>query len=302
MPRNMWLEFQKNEWEFEKSEHQIMKSFAELSEYRQSREWEIFKGIQRQEREEFHAGGKVEFKRVRSAVWQEIRKEFKDHWRDYYEAEKGGTSTPQELAKFKDRIVADQKIVLEPRRDAACAQLKEQRKERRDELNARQRADRAEFRWRLEAGLDNSEFFHKLAERSTRRAEVGHEFRDAARETAVRAVDPTPTPFFGKMIDSRLQPVSREPWRIDPAINRAKQRDVADIGPKKLTRGVGSFLDALFTGLTSLGSAKPEPTPGEERAEHFREAAENALKQHQQRGRDEEDATWRDRQKALYRE
>jgi hypothetical protein len=60
---------------------------------------------------------------------------------------------------------------------------------------------------------------------------------------------------------------------------------------------VGAFLDSLFFDLTTLGSARPEPMSAQERADQFREAAENTLKQHQQHAREEEDESWRQRQR-----
>jgi hypothetical protein len=62
------------------------------------------------------------------------------------------------------------------------------------------------------------------------------------------------------------------------------------------------LLDALFFDLTNLGSAPSKPVSEEDRDASFREAAENATKQQQQRGRDAEDDRWRVRQKELYRE
>ncbi len=48
-----------------------------------------------------------------------------------------------------------------------------------------------------------------------------------------------------------------------------------------------------------MGSARPEPMSADERADLFREAAENATKQQQHAAREEEDAHWRERQKDL---
>jgi hypothetical protein len=53
----------------------------------------------------------------------------------------------------------------------------------------------------------------------------------------------------------------------------------------------------LFSDLTNLGSARPVPLSAEERADTFREAAENTLKQHQRHEEEENDARWRERQR-----
>jgi hypothetical protein len=63
------------------------------------------------------------------------------------------------LAKVKSQLIADQKAVLEPRRDVACKELRESRDERYRELLDHQQETRAELRWRQEAGLDNALFF-----------------------------------------------------------------------------------------------------------------------------------------------
>jgi hypothetical protein len=60
------------------------------------------------------------------------------------------------LAKVKSQLIADQKAVLELRRDAACKELRESRDERYRELLDHQQETRAELRWRQEAGLDNA--------------------------------------------------------------------------------------------------------------------------------------------------
>lgn len=80
-------------------------------------------------------------------------------------------------------------------------------------------------------------------------------------------------------------------------ISVARDVDI-DIGGK-LGHGVASFAEALFTDLINLGSARPEPMSAEERANQFREAAENTLKQRQQHEHEEEDARWRERQRVF---
>ncbi|WP_027515694.1 hypothetical protein [Bradyrhizobium sp. WSM1417] len=85
-------------------------------------------------------------------------------------------------------------------------------------------------------------------------------------------------------------------------LSRRGLSQAAEFGPRKAAASMGALVDGVFSFLTNLGSARPEPVSAEERADQFREAAENALKQEQHRGREEEDAGWRDRQKALYRE
>jgi len=76
------------------------------------------------------------------------------------------------------------------------------------------------------------------------------------------------------------------------------ERDVADFGKRRVTSTVGAVAGSVFTFLTNLGSAPPKPVSVEERADQFREAAENATKQrHQRHEREEDDTRWRERQR-----
>jgi hypothetical protein len=86
--------------------------------------------------------------------------------------------------------------------------------------------------------------------------------------------------------------------RSDEAAEYSSRDVDIDIGGK-VAGGAGSFLGALFSDLTNLGSARPEPVSREERADTFREAAENTLKQHQHHEKEENDARWRERQRAF---
>lgn len=304
MPRNVWMEFKAGEREFLKFEEQLQKN-PEIRENERENphaaEWEIFKEIQRAERDQFYAEGSIKLRQLRNSIYREMRGEFRERWAEYYEAKKNGGEA-EKLAEMKRNIAADQKEYLQPRQNAACAELMEVRKQQKDDLNAQQRATRAEFKWRLEAGLDNSDFFAGLQDKRDRRTEVESGFRETARETTFRTLDSVETVFWGKEIDARLEPISREPWVQTPAEGSARERDVADVGARRGVATVGAFADSLFFDLTNLGSARPEPISAEERADQFREAAENALKQQQQIGKEEEDERWRERQGVNSRE
>jgi hypothetical protein len=67
----------------------------------------------------------------------------------------------------------------------------------------------------------------------------------------------------------------------------------------RISHAFMAFADALFCDLTNLGSAPPKPMSNEERADLFREAAENTLKQHQRHECEEEDTRSRERQRAF---
>ncbi|GLR86536.1 relaxase/mobilization nuclease domain-containing protein [Bradyrhizobium iriomotense] len=296
MPRNIWMSFQPYEQEFLKSEQHWQQN-VEVPEYqpknRKSAEWEIFKEIQRDERDQFYADGKREFKALRASIYREVREEFRERWGDYYKAKKLGRKEDQHsLEKVKSEIIADQKAALEPRRDAACAELLQAREIKRQELRERQTKERAEFRGRLELGIDNSDFFHHLTTGRERREEIGLGFREAASEvTRSTTVEQTRSSEWAEVEhDSRRR------------LSRVGLLQAAEFGPRKAARAAGALVDGVFSFLTNLGSAPPEPISSQERADQFREAAENALKQEQHRGREEEDAGWRERQRAISRE
>ncbi len=289
-PRNIWMAFQKNEKEFQRAEKILSENqeirVDELKNHRNS-EWIILKEIQQAERKDFFAEGKSEFSSLRSSIYREVREEFRERWSDYYKAEKNGTEADREiLANVKSQLIADQKAVLEPRRDAACQELRESRDERYRDILSDQREARAELRWRQEAGLDNAPFFNEMAGSKDAAKETAAGFREAAFETTASHRVDEPDVREGAFTAKGDEPV----------VNAGRDVDI-DIGGR-LGSGVGSFLGVLFTDLTNLGSARPEPVSREERADAFREAAENTLKQHQHHEKEEDDARWRERQRA----
>lgn len=264
-------------------------------------EWEMFKEIQRAEREQFFAEGKIKFQEIRNSTYQEMREEFRGRWADYFEIKKSLDSSDPQLGTIKDQIVADQKAYLEPRRDARYAELAAQRKELKEDLYAQQRATKAEFRDRLDSGADVLEFIRHESQRVEQRSEVNDGFRQAGHEVTAPVLTQG-AEFFGKIIDGRLEPVENERWAADAAHGQAHERDSADVGVHKARVTVAAAVDALFFDLTNLGAARPEPVSAEERADQFREAAENSLKQQQYREREVEDDRWREKQNERVRE
>jgi hypothetical protein len=282
------MEFQKNQKEFERAERILSENSPNIPENPKNTEWKMLKEIQKTERIDFFAQGKVEFSNLRTSIYREVREEFRERWADYYKAEKNGTEADREIrADVKTRLIADQKATLEPRRDAACQELRQSRDERYHEILGNQRDARAELRWHQEGGLDTAPFFNGLAERKDARTEAISSFREAAFE--VTAPQPVNVPCVR---EEKLAPRSDEP------VEGSSRGVDIHIGGR-VAATAGSFLDALFTDLTTLGSARPEPISREERADAFREAGENSLKQHQQHEREEDDARWRERQRAF---
>ena len=172
-------------------------------------------------------------------------------------------------------------------RDAACAELKKTRELEKRELLDNQKVVRAEFGVRLEAGLDNTGYFHDLAQKRNSRQQVPHAFREASIEVT--------TNFQGEQPRAPLRAeVEDTPGRT---ARSHRGRDIADFGKRRAVAGVAAVADSLFSFLTNLGSAPSRPVSAEERADQFREAAENALKQRQQHEREEDDARRRERQR-----
>jgi hypothetical protein len=287
-PRNVWMEFQKNQQEFERAEKILNDNALEIPENPKNAEWKILKELQKVERIEFFAQGKIEFSELRTSIYREVREEFRDRWADYYKAEKNGTEADRQIrANVKAQLIEDRKAVLEPRWDEACKELRASRDEGYREILGNQRDARAELRWHQEAGLDTAPFFNGLAERKDARAEVASGFHEAAIE--VTAPQPVNEPH--------VREETFAPRSDEPAEEPSRDVDI-DIGGR-MGATAGSFLDALFTDLTTLGSARPVPISREERADAFREAAENSLKQHQHHGKEEDDARWRERQRVF---
>jgi hypothetical protein len=291
-PRNIWMAFQANEKEFQRAEKMLHEKeeirVDELKNHRNS-EWNILKEMQQLERKDFFAQGKIEFSNLRTSIFREVREEFRERWADYYKAVKNGTQDDREiLANVKAQLIADQKATLEPRRDEACKELRESRDERYRDILGHQREDRAELRWRQEAGLDNAPFFNGLAEKSAAREEVTAGFREAA--------------FEATASQRPAEPAMREAafTRKDdePTVNSGRDVNV-DIGGR-VGAAAGSFLDALFFDLTTLGGGSTDPKPRSDK-EVFQAAADETQKR-QQHDLEERDEDGRSRQRAPYGE
>ncbi|GLR89753.1 relaxase/mobilization nuclease domain-containing protein [Bradyrhizobium iriomotense] len=289
MPRNVWMDFQPHEQEFRRGQEKLTENDPELPSDPKDREWKILKEIQKTERIEFNERFGSEFRQLKDEIYREVKEEFRDRWANYFKLRRRGHDH-ESLMAIKDELVADRKEVLETKseflsdlrlvRDACYRDLLDEQKE-----------DKAELKRLQKEGLDTREFFEEQRAMEASRKVDNNGFRDAAKE--VGGPTPVSIPALKPVVEKDLRPTAEE--APDAAGPRSRSRD-------RISAGVGSFLGALLSNLTNLGSAKPEPISKEERADQFRQAAEDALKQHQQRGRDEEDETWRTRQKEFYRE
>jgi hypothetical protein len=285
MPRNMWMAFKANEQEFSRAEKIIAENSAEILENPKSAEWKILKEFQRDERMEFFVQGKSEFSNLRNSIYREVREEFRERWAEFYEMRKNGADT-ESLATAKATLVADQKVILEERRDEACKELRESRDIQYRELLDHQKDMRAELCWRQDAGLDPTAFLNELKTRKDAGQEIEADFRETGRELA------------GREPVTKVEPRAWDTDEHHDAPVYSGRTVGIDIGGK-LGHGVASFAETLFSDLINLGSPPRKPMSAEEKADQFREAAENTLKQHQQHEREEEDVRWRERQRVF---
>ena len=248
MPRNIWMDFRENEKEFERAEKSLRKNepiYVDPVRMRANSEWEILKEMQRNERIEFFAQGKSEFKELRNSIYREVREEFRERWSDYYAAKREGAD-PDTLAALKSQLTADQKAVLEGRRDEACNELRESRDGRYRELLDGQREARAELRGRQEIGLDNAAFLNELPGRQSARDDLTGGFHEAANETGRPQPDGMPA-FAAEASD---------------AVEHDEPRTLSGGGggrsiEHRVSHGVVGFFDSLAFDLINLGSARP---------------------------------------------
>jgi hypothetical protein len=186
--RPAWLAFQEKQKEFEAQEKTLSQQngiFVENPKIADFADWKNLKDIQRRERENFFAEGKMAFSELRRSVYREMREEFRERWADLYAAQKKGAD-PATTALLKKELVAQQKELLGQRRDEACAELRETRGVHYRELLDDQREIRHQMRWRQEAGLDNALFLQLIDERDAGKDRQASTFPDAAEETTSR--------------------------------------------------------------------------------------------------------------------
>jgi hypothetical protein len=281
-PRNIWMEFRENQEKFERDEKNMRtrdEFLAEQQKNQKNAEWQILKEIQRTERLDFFAQGKSEFSELRQSIYREVRDEFRDRWADFYAARRDGAD-PDALAALKAELVADQKSVLDARRDEACDELRESRDERYRGLLDHQHDIRLDLRARQEAGLDNGLFLEEVDERNT-----GDTMTAGFREAADQAATPQRSGAWEAAgIAARSE--------ADAPITNSGSGTDGDIGVR-LGFGVGSFLDSLFCDLVGPGPRPYRPDPAE--AKLFQVAADDALKQQQQLEREQADEESRER-------
>jgi len=277
MPRNMWVAFQQNEKSFLHGEEllrQNSENELEGPKFIRNSEWKILKDIQKDERVQFFADGKREFSELRNSIYRTVHEEFRERWNDYYEARRNGAES-RALRELKQGIITDEKAALEPRRDAACKELRETRDAQYRGILDMQRDQRQALRWHQELGLDTSDFFDR---------------RKNERNTDIVTED------FGVAARQVTQPRAAAVSENHRAENRARGPGPASLG------GLGSFggslLGSLFLHLANGGSPPPEHKPKSGRDEEIRLAAEEATKHREKAARDLDEEESRQKSRA----
>jgi hypothetical protein len=248
--RPAWMAFAENQKRFEKDEKALREQAMDFSENaenprdKNAAEWKRLKEMQRAERQEFFADGKAVFTELRLSIYRETREEFRERWADFYAAQKNDADS-ETLAKMKAELVAEQKTILEARRDEACQELRESRNGHYRELLDDQREARLGLRWRQEAGLDNAHFLQQVERNTDRDIAAAPTFREAANEVAARQEE--------------------DAWNAEdyaftgsPRDNRSGMKSGADISAN-VVGGVGMGLLSFIGGIADgMVGATPE--------------------------------------------
>ena len=290
--RPAWLAFQQHQQEFERDEKSLRDQSPILinekidGKITNIEEWKILKQLQKDERLEFFANGKSQFSELRKSVYREVREEFRERWSDIYENQRNGV----DITELKAELVADQKAVLEERRDEACKELRETRNGLYRDLLDDQRDIRLDLRSRQEAGFENALFLQQVEERASDKA-VAAAFRETANELTTHEEE--------RNSEAASMPFSSRPERDSSGV---KSGTAIGLG---VGEGIGSGLVSLLDGLADgLVWSKPDPKPRRQETpaandNHFAAAADDARKQ---QDRDKENADrddWYRRQRSL---
>jgi relaxase-like protein len=290
--RPAWLAFQKREEEFERDEKSMRlqedilineKIDPKIANFE---EWKKLKQLQKDERLEFFADGKSQFSDLRKSVYREVREEFRERWSDIYENQRNGA----DITELKAELVAEQKAVLEERRDEACKELRETRDGLYRDLLDDQRDIRLGLRSRQEAGLDNSLFLQQVEEGIASK-DLAVAFRETANEVTARE-------------EERGQETTSTPFSSRPERDSSGMKSGAAMGTS-VGEGIGLGLTSLMEGLVDgLIWSKPDPKPRRQEPEpanenHFAAAADEARNQQNRDKQDAERDDWYRKQRSL---
>jgi hypothetical protein len=290
--RPAWLAFQQHQQEFERAENTLRQQDAILNTEKidpkiaNFEEWKILKQLQKDERLDFFADGKSQFSDLRRSLYREVREEFRERWSDIYESQRNGA----DITELKAELVADQKAVLEERRDEACKELRETRNGLYRDLLDDQRDIRLGLRSRQEAGFDNALFLQQVGEGIASK-DLAVAFRETANEVTAREEE--------RNGEAASTPFSNRPERDNSGMKSGTDISVG------VGEGIGSGLVSLLDGLADgLVWSKPDPKPRRQDREpsndnHFTAAADDARKQQTREKEDADRDDWYRKQRSL---
>jgi len=197
--RQIWKKLKESEREFEQDEQRRAYSSNYLDREDQrtvtnAEEWRLLKPQQREEREAFIAGGKEAYREVRNEVFREVREQFREEWAQFFAAKRAGLNA-ERLAEIKADLLEHQNMVLDERRNEACAALRKERDAEQAAMLLDHKQERRELTARQELGLSSPYLLDQTypvqsREPEANRADAGDEageheraFRSAADET-----------------------------------------------------------------------------------------------------------------------
>ncbi len=224
-------------------------------------EWDALKAHQREEREQFFIDGKEAYRQVRNAAYREVRAEFREEWKEYFDAKREGVDS-ERLAEMKADILSRQRETLDERRAAACAALRQER----DEFYAALLAQHVEQRHELARRQENGERAHHLLDtlypvqpgQTRGHTQDQEKLLDAERRAAHEICEPE-----AERSDRKVrQDAEREDREDQPAHELHRVRDPVDaIGGLGLgvIGGIATIAERLFDGF--LGGAKAKAPP-----------------------------------------
>jgi len=120
------------------------------------REWTALKATQREEREAFFAGGRQVYGELNRAIYREVHAGFRKEWAALYAAGRRGLDYDV-VRERKEELIARERAVIELRREAAAAALREERDFIYRALLDGQKAERKELTERQEQGQASPE-------------------------------------------------------------------------------------------------------------------------------------------------
>lgn len=119
---------------------------------RNDREWRALKLHQREQREDYFAGGRQAYREARMGAYREVRETMRGEWHKYYQARAAGHDKMQ-LAATKAALVNRQNEMLDERRQVASTLLRYYRDREYAGLLQQQKAQRRDLGERQRQGL-----------------------------------------------------------------------------------------------------------------------------------------------------